>query len=301
METDGCRRDALPEAPGPGRAPVKPPPAAVVRYGEHPDQVANLHLPADVTERRPVVALLHGGFWRDRWDRTLMTPLACDIAARGVAAWNVEYRRVGQDGGGWPGTLHDVAAAIDALATVAEVDAACVVVVGHSAGGHLALWAAARHRLPPGTPGAGPAVTPVGAVAQAGICDLARAALEGLGGGAVEAFMGGPPEQVPDRYAAASASSLLPLRLRQLLVHGTRDEVVPLAQSRRYAELARKAEDPVHLVEVDADHFDVIDPAHEAWTAVLDHLPLLAGFERTPGARLKPDPGDRADGEAGSG
>ncbi len=250
----------------------------MVAYGDHPDQVANLHLPAVAEGPRPVVVLLHGGFWRDRWDRTLMTPLACAIAARGVAAWNVEYRRVGQDGGGWPGTLHDVAAAIDALADVDEVDARSAVVVGHSAGGQLALWAAGRHRLPPGVPGAGPKVSPVGVVAQAGVCDLVRAAVDGLGGGAVEAFMGGPPEQIPDRYAATSPSLLLPLGVRQLLVHGARDEVVPVSQSSRYAETARQAGDPVHVVELDADHFDVIDPAHEAWGVVVEHLPTLAGF-----------------------
>jgi acetyl esterase/lipase len=263
---------------------MKPPPPLVVRYGDHPDQMANLHLPAHVSVPRPVVVLLHGGFWREEWDRTLMTPLAGDIAARGVAAWNVEYRRVGQDGGGWPGTLHDVAAAIDALADLPEVDADTVVVVGHSAGGQLALWAAGRHRLPPGVAGAGPRVAPKGAVALAGVCDLVRGALEGLGGGAVPAFMGGPPEQVPDRYAATSPSLLLPLRVRQLLVHGTRDDVVPVALSHTYAETARKVADPVHLVELDADHFDVIDPGHEAWAAVVERLPTLAGFGDEPQA-----------------
>jgi acetyl esterase/lipase len=256
---------------------MKPPPPSVVRYGDHPDQVANLHLPAPGDVPRPVVVLVHGGFWRDRWDRTLMTPLACDLAARGVAAWNVEYRRVDQEGGGWPGTLHDMAAAMDILADIAEISPRSVVVVGHSAGGHLALWAAARHRLPPGVPGTSPRVRPVGVVAQAGVCDLARAALDALGGGAVEAFMGGPPEQVPDRYAAASAAALLPLGVNQLLVHGTRDDIVPLSQSHGYAEAARKAGDPVHVIEADADHFDVIDPAHEAWVAVIERLPRLAG------------------------
>ncbi len=256
---------------------MRSPPPSVVRYGEHPDQVANLHLPADLTEPRPVVVLVHGGFWRDRWDRTLMTPLACDLAARGVAAWNVEYRRVGQEGGGWPGTLHDIAAAIDALADVPEIDASCVVAIGHSAGGHLALWSAARHRLPPGVPGTGPRVAPVGVVALAGVCDLARAALDGLGGGAVAAFMGGPPEQVPDRYAAASASALLPLGVGQLLVHGARDDVVPSSQSREYVRMALGEHEVVELVELDADHFDVIDPALDAWAAVVERLPRLAG------------------------
>ena len=162
------------------------PPAPAIAYGDHPDQVANLHLPATDGEPWPCVVLLHGGFWRARWDRTLMTPLAIDLAARGIAAWNVEYRRVGQDGGGWPGTLNDAAAAIDHLTTVHEVDAHRVVSCGHSAGGHLALWLAARRRLTAGAPGAQPSVRPVAAVSLAGVCDLERAWRDRLGDGAVE-------------------------------------------------------------------------------------------------------------------
>ena len=171
------------------------PPAPCIAYGEHPDQVANLHLPAREGGPWPCVVLLHGGFWRTGWDRTLMTPLAFDLAARGIAAWNVEYRRVGQEGGGWPGTLEDVAAAVDRLADVDEVDAARVVTCGHSAGGHLALWLAARPRIPGGMPGADPRVTPVAAVAQAGVCDLERARRDDLGGGAVEGLLGPPDDQ----------------------------------------------------------------------------------------------------------
>ena len=118
------------------------PPAPCIAYGDHPDQVANLHLPAQEGRPWPCVALLHGGFWRTGWDRTLMTALAADLAGRGIAAWNVEYRRVGEEGGGWPGTFADVAAAIDRLAEVEEVDPRRVATCGHSAGGHLALWLA---------------------------------------------------------------------------------------------------------------------------------------------------------------
>ena len=183
------------------------PPAPVVRYGAHPDQVANLHLPAAESGPWPCVLLLHGGFWRERWDRTLMTPLAIDLAQRGFAAWNIEYRRVGQEGGGWPGTLDDVAAAADALADIADIDQSRLVAVGHSAGGHLSLWLGAR---------TGGRVHPCAAVSQAGVADLAQAHADDLGSGAVADFIGGSPAELPDRYAEADPAARVPLGIRQL-------------------------------------------------------------------------------------
>jgi acetyl esterase/lipase len=248
---------------------VKLPPARQIAYGEHPDQVGNLHLPVGEGPW-PVAVLVHGGFWRWGWDRTLMTPLARDLAASGIAAWNVEYRRVGQEGGGWPGTLEDVAAAADALAGLDGVDPARVVTVGHSAGGHLALWLAARHRLASGRPGAGPRVRPCGAVSQAGVTDLARGAADGLGDGACEALLGGTPEKLPERYTAASPAALLPLGVPVLLVHGVADDVVPPGQSHAFAHAARAAGDVVDVVDLPgADHFDVIETGHEAWAAAV--------------------------------
>jgi acetyl esterase/lipase len=239
----------------------KLPPARQIAYGDHPDQVGNLHLP-DGAGPFPVVVLLHGGFWRWGWDRTLMTPLARDLAARGLAAWNVEYRRVGQEGGGWPATLEDAAAALDHVGMLEEVDASSVVTAGHSAGGHLALWLAARGR-----------VRPVGAVSLAGVADLARGAAANLGDGACQGLLGGTPDEVPERYAAASPAALLPLGVPQLLVHGGRDDVVPPEQSRDYAPAARAAGDEVELVELaGADHFDVIEPGHAAWGVVTGWL-----------------------------
>ena len=252
------------------------PPAPVVRYGDHPDQVANLHAPAAGGGPWPVVVLLHGGFWRDGWDRTLMTPLAHDLAARGFLAWNVEYRRVGQDGGGWPGTLADVAAAVDALVDVPDADVSRVAAVGHSAGGQLALWLAARNRLPAEAPGARPRVRLRLAVSLAGVADLIRGAEEGLGDGACETFLGGSPAEVPERYAFASPAALVPLGVPQQLVHGRLDDVVPPSQSAAYAAAARAAGDAVELVEVDgADHFAVIDPSLPPWLAVTGGLARL--------------------------
>lgn len=248
------------------------PPARQIAYGDHPDQVGNLHLPLGEGPW-PTVVLVHGGFWKWGWDRTLMTPLAHDLARRGIAAWNIDYRRVGQPGGGWPGTLEDAAAAADALVGLGEVDLDRVVTLGHSAGGHLAVWLAGRHRLPQGVPGDEPRVRPCAAVAQAGVLDLVRGASDGLGNGACAALLGGVPDEVPERYANASPAALIPLGVPVLLVHGGRDEIVPPSQSRDYADGARLAGDTVELAEFpEADHFDVVEPDHGAWTAATDWL-----------------------------
>jgi acetyl esterase/lipase len=246
----------------------KLPPAPCIAYGNHLDQVGNLHLPAREGGPWPCVVLVHGGFWRVGWDRTLMTPLAVDLAGRGIAAWNVEYRRVGQEGGGWPGTLDDVARAIDHLATVDDVDAERIATCGHSAGGHLALWLAARHRLPFGALGSKPRIRPVAAVAQAAVCDLEHAWRVELGTGAVSGLLGSFAEH-PDRYRVASPAALAPLGVPQLLVHGEDDDIVPLSQSRDYAALDPDAE---VLTLPGADHFDVIDPGHQAWEAAVEWL-----------------------------
>ena len=282
--TDGRHRRSPRRAVAPSAAPRltimaashRLSPARQIDYGDHPDQVGNLHVPAGepaVDGAWPAVVLIHGGFWRYGWDRTLMTPLARDLAAHGIAAWNIEYRRVGQEGGGWPGTLEDAAAAADALVGLEGIDASRVATVGHSAGGQLALWLAGRHRIPAGKPGADPRLRPRGAVSQAGVSDLVAGATAGLGGGACRALLGGEPDEVPERYAVASPLALLPLGVPQLLVHGARDDLVPPDQSRAYAATARAAGDTVELSEHHAaDHFDVIEDADPAWSAVVDWL-----------------------------
>jgi len=247
----------------------KPPPAPSVAFGEHRYSLANLHLPAREGGPWPCVVLVHGGFWRSGWDRTLMTPLAHDLARRGIAAWNIEYRRVGDEGGGWPGTFEDVAAAVDHLAELEQVDAARVATCGHSAGGHLALWLAARHRLPGGV-GASPRVRPVAAVSQGGVCDLERAWRDDLGDGAVEGLLG-PLSEGSERLAAASPAALAPFGVAQLLVHGTEDDTVPVSQSRDYAVREPSAE----LLELEGvDHFEVIDVEHSAWAAARDWVSM---------------------------
>src|SRR3954452_6464621 len=260
-----------------------------IAYGDHPDQVGDLHLPVGnpkpvsrgrrvgeggtESRRLPLVLLIHGGFWRLPWDRTLMTPLARDLATRGFAAWNIDYRRVGQEGGGWPGTLEDVAAAADAVSGFESIDPDRVATVGHSAGGHLALCLAGRHRIPAGMPGADPLARPCAAVSQAGVADLVAGARDRLGGGACQALLGAEPAAAAERYAASSPLALLPLGVPQLLVHGGRDDIVPPEQSRDYAAAGRAGGDEVELAEVSrADHFDVIEAGHPAWIAVVDWL-----------------------------
>lgn len=243
-------------------------PVQTLRYGDEPHHHVELTWP-EGDGVHPCVVLLHGGFWRARYDLDLMRPLARMVADAGLAAANVEYRRVGEPGGGFPGTLADVAAAVDRIAGVPGLDAARLVLVGHSAGGQLALWAASRHRLPAGAVGAGGTARPTAVVSLAGVCDLARAARADTGEGAVPDLLGGMPDDVPERYAAASPAALVPLGVPTLLVHGDADDRVPVEQSRRYAERARAAGDDVELVELHGvGHREVIEPAGPAWREV---------------------------------
>jgi acetyl esterase/lipase len=249
----------------------------VVRYGPAPDQFLELTLPPG-GDPLPVVVVLHGGFWRAAHGVELARPLAADLAAAGVAAVAVEYRRVGA-GGGWPATLLDVAAALDALPGIPEAGRLAlddVAVVGHSAGGHLAAWAAGRHRLPDGAPGAAPRLRVRRAVLQAGVLDLAAAVAADLGSGATPDLLGGGPGEHPDRYAAADPVRLLPTGAAVLCVHGEQDTTVPPEQSERYAAAARAAGDDVEVRLVPGDHMVLIDPAGEPWRLARDWLTRAA-------------------------
>lgn len=228
----------------------------------------------------PVVLLVHGGFWRSMYDRSLMVPLAQDLVSKGFAAWNIEYRRVGETSGGWPGTFQDAAAALDLMAAIAHdrLDLTRVVSVGHSAGGHLALWLAGRPRLPPGAPGAGPVLKLRAAVSQAGVVDLRAATRAGAGVQPVVELMGAWPDEAEDLYALASPIELLPLGVPQLLVHGESDRLVGVQQSIKYARAARACGDSVELLCLPrVGHFDLINPRHAGWGAVTDRLAALAG------------------------
>ncbi len=261
------------------------------RYGTEPTSFGDLRLP-DGIGPHPVVVLIHGGFWRAQYGLDLMGRLGDDLAARGFASWNIEYRRGGEPGGGWPGTLQDVARATERLRDLAPehaLDLGRVVTLGHSAGGHLALWVAARPRLPVGALGTGDmgaltgpsALRVVGAISQAGAADLAECWRQGLGRGAVAELLGGTPDEVPERYAAADPARALPLGIRQALVHGTLDDVVPLDISERYVAAAIEAGDDARLRPIaGADHRAVIDPTTPAWAACVEELLRMVPRDR---------------------
>jgi acetyl esterase/lipase len=240
-----------------------------VRYGRDASQFGELWRASRWYSPQPVAVLIHGGFWRAAYRLDLMHALAADLCARGYAVWNLEYRRAG-NGGGWPATFTDVAAGLDLLPELARryrLDLHRVTVIGHSAGGHLALWAAARRRLP--SAWRRPQVIPAQVVSLAGVCDLVWAAQQHLSNDAVAGLLGGGPAEAPEVYRQACPKLLLPLGVRQTLVHGDRDENVPPEASGRYTEAARAAGDSCTLLTVPgADHFDLIDPASAAWATV---------------------------------
>jgi acetyl esterase/lipase len=232
-----------------------------VRYGDDPSQYAELTVPTG--RPKGVIVVIHGGFWRARYDLELGRPLAASLAVHGWTAWNVEYRRVG-NGGGSPETLDDVAAAVDALAD-RDLDVSRVITLGHSAGGHLATWAASRGRHD-----RWPArVEITGVVSQAGVLDLGSAYEENLGAGAVEAFLGHPPGPDDDPVDPIRQA---PLEIPVHCVHGLDDDVVPVSQSRRYVAAANTAGARAELTEVAGDHFVVVDPASDAWRVTLEIL-----------------------------
>ncbi|QOR69366.1 alpha/beta hydrolase [Ruania alkalisoli] len=257
-------------------ASPQPPTAEVtsrIEYGSAPEQFGDLGVPGGIPggQSRPVVVLIHGGFWQAGYGLGFMERLAEDLVERGYVTWNVEYRKVGEPGGGYPGTLEDVDAAIEHLAALAAdghpIDLELVVVVGHSAGGHLSLWAGTRDDAE---------VEPVLVVGQAPVPvpDLVAAARSGMGGSAVRDFMGGTPDDVPAAYAAASPAERLPGTVPQLVVQRGADPVIPEPYVAGYFERAREAGAAIeYVVDDEADHGTPIDPGSDLWDAVVERLP----------------------------
>lgn len=243
-----------------------------LRYGPGRWHFGDLRLPSGAGPH-PVVLAIHGGYWRALYGLEYFGHACAALTAAGYATWNIEYRRLGNWGGGWPGTFTDVALATDFLRTLARsypLDLARVVTLGHSAGGHLALWTAARARIPATAPLATPDPLRVhAAVALAGVVDLRRAWELRLSGGVTRRLVGGTPERYPERYAAASPIELLPLGLRQTLLHGAEDSIVPLEISVRYVAAAQARGDTAELLTLPGvGHFEPVDPTSAAWPAV---------------------------------
>ncbi len=260
----GCR------VPTPKAAAGTPKPVRH-RYGDRSQQYGDLYLPSG--RPRGTVVVIHGGFWQSMYALDLGAATGADLARRGWAAWNIEYRRLG-DGGGWPATFLDVARAVDRLATLDGVEVDRVVTLGHSAGGHLAAWAASRNE---DSPGGGPRVRVTATVPQAGVLALATAATAGLGGTSVPQLLGGMPTRLPSRYRAADPIERLPLGVPIRCIHGRDDTTVPLSQSRAYVRAARAAGDDAQLVEVPGDHFALLDPSTPAWRRTVEVLEGLPG------------------------
>ena len=218
----------------------------------------------------PTVVLVHGGYWRESFNFSLEEAVAADLAARGYLVWNIDYRSSSDP---YPATFLDAAAAYDHLVDGRfrdRVDPERVSIVGHSAGGHLALWLASRDNLPAGAPGAGrrgPA--PAVAVGQAPVASLVDGARLGLGSGAVQALMGGTPQEYPERYRVADPVALMPPVAQVTCVHAPGDDVVPISQSRDYTALLAPAG---KLVEYEGGHFEHLDPASTACAEMREAL-----------------------------
>lgn len=247
-----------------------------VQYGDDPAQFFEVTRPAagSPPAGRGVVVVIHGGFWLEQYDLSLGRPLAASLAAEGWTAVNLEYRRLG-NGGGWTGTFDDVAAGIDALAEVDGLDTSTLITLGHSAGGHLAVWAAGRSKLAEAR-WSSPVVPVTAAVPQAGVLDLALAIRDDLGGGAVAALMGGEPADVPGRYRDGDPYARIPLDVPVRCIHGGDDGTVPPSQSTSYVEKAAAEGADATVTMVDGDHFTLIDVGSDAWTTTLGVLADLA-------------------------
>lgn len=238
-----------------------PPADFRIPYGAGEFQFGDLRLPKTAGPH-PVVVVIHGGFWRAAYDLLYAGNMAAALTGAGVATWNIEYRRIGQAGGGYPGTLDDAADAVAHLRKIAgthHLDLKRTVAIGHSAGGHLALWLAVSKR----------GVPLKGVVSLAGVADLRRAYELKLSNNVTGELMGGSPAEFPERYRDASPIERLPAAIPQRLIHGEADEVVPIEISERYEKAAQAHRDDCKLLRMASDHFDIVDRRSKIWPQVM--------------------------------
>jgi acetyl esterase/lipase len=259
----------------------QPPAGEVIAYGDAPSQFGELRLP-EGEGPFPVAVLIHGGCWQHHYGVDHIAPLATDLNAHGIATWAIEYRRLGEPGGGWPGTFDDVVAGLAQLETIAEnypVDAGRMVLVGHSAGGHLALWLASRERIVTGHSWQGGVPDGLrGVVGLAAITDLAEyAAGAGDCNAAVPMLLGDDGSRYADRLGLASPDRLMPPAVPVHLIHGREDRIVPLSQTVVYVNNVNRAGGSAgETLVAGAGHFDPIAPFTGAWakarSVILDLL-----------------------------
>ncbi len=253
-----------------------PPADRRIPYGPNPLQFGDLRMP-EGEGPFPVVVVVHGGCWLSEYNLDHIAAFCAALTDVGLATWSLEYRRVGDEGGGWPGTFQDVARGTDHLRDLAKdypLDLERLVAVGHSAGGHLVLWLAGRNLLPEDSAVISENPLPIsGVVVLAGVSDLEVAHEQNVCGDVVDRLLGGTPDEVPARYRQASPMHLLPLGVRQRLVHGDLDGIVPLEMSRHYETAGKKRGDDVALIVCpDAGHFEPIAPETPAWRLVRDAI-----------------------------
>jgi acetyl esterase/lipase len=238
-----------------------------LRYGSDENQFGDLRLPKAATKAVPLLMNIHGGYWRARYDLQHASHLCAALTAVGIATFNLEYRRVGNPGGAWPGTFEDVTNGLNFIrqnAAKHNIDAKRTMVMGHSAGAQLALCLA--HRT----------ADLIGVVSLAGVLDLQRAFDLHLSNDAVVEFMGGTPQQMPDHYHEASPLDLTIPKVPQQIVFGDKDEIVPPAFSRDYVKAKSQTREHVEAVEIaEAGHFELIDPASSSWPLVVQAVKTI--------------------------
>ncbi len=231
-----------------------------IAYGADENQFGELRVPEGAGPH-PLAIVIHGGYWRARYDLKHIGHLCVALNREGFATWSLEYRRLGNRGGGWPGTLDDARSGsehVKKIASAKKIDLRRVIAIGHSAGGQIALWLAKQK-----------AIDLRGVVPLAPVADLRKAWELKLSANVVEEFLGGPPSLVAERYRAASPVEMVPLGVAARVIHGAADDVVPISMSREFVAAAKKAGDNAALIELKGTgHFELIDPRSDAWTWV---------------------------------